>query len=127
MTGILDTHTFIWWDSDLPKLSPKAAAFIVDPANTIVLSVASVWEMVIKTQLGKLTLSKPLATIIAQQQANGILVLEATLAHILAIESLPLHHKDPFDRLLIAQANVENAVLVSGDPILSRYAVNLLW
>jgi PIN domain nuclease of toxin-antitoxin system len=127
MTGLLDTHSFIWWDSDPSKLSPQALAFIADPANTILLSVASVWEMVIKVQRGKLALSQPLAAAIVQHQASGIVVLAATLAHILAVESLPLHHKDPFDRLLIAQANAENAVLVSGDPILSRYAVNLLW
>jgi PIN domain nuclease of toxin-antitoxin system len=127
MKGLLDTHTFIWWDSDPSKLSAPALAFISDPANAVLLSVVSVWEIVIKLQLGKLTLARPLHTILADQQANGIHVLSVTLPHVLAVEGLPTPHKDPFDRLLVAQANVEGAVLVSADPIFAHYPVKALW
>jgi PIN domain nuclease of toxin-antitoxin system len=127
MRGLLDTHAFIWCDSQPSKLSPRAAAFIQDPANTVLLSVVSVWEMLIKLQLGKLTLTAPLATILAQQQANGIQILPATLDHVLAVENLPAVHKDPFDRLLVAQATVEGAVLLSADAVFAQYPVNLLW
>jgi PIN domain nuclease of toxin-antitoxin system len=126
MKGLLDTHTFIWWDSDPTRLSAKALAFIQDPANTILLSVVSVWEMLIKLQLGKLTLSTPLVTILAQQQANGIQILSATLDHVMGLESLPLHHKDPFDRLLIAQANVEGCTFLSADAVVAQYPVHVL-
>jgi PIN domain nuclease of toxin-antitoxin system len=80
-----------------------------------------------KSQLGKLPLRLPLSQIVAQQQANGLQVLDATLAHSLAVEGLPPFHKDPFDRLLVAQANVEGAELVTADPIFVHYPVNVLW
>jgi PIN domain nuclease of toxin-antitoxin system len=117
MKGILDTHTFIWWDSDPSKLSPAATAFLEDPSNEVLLSVVSIWEMIIKLQLGKLALRIPLRDILVQQQANGIQILPPTLDHALAVEGLPLIHKDPFDRLLIGQAKVEEAVLVTADPV----------
>src|SRR4051812_6947949 len=116
MKGLLDTHTFIWWDSEPTKLSAAALAFLQDPANIVLLSVVSAWEMLIKLQLGKLTLRLPLRTILAQQQANGIQVLPVVLDHVLALEGLPTPHKDPFDRLLVAQANAEAAALVTVDP-----------
>ena len=128
MKLLLDTHTFIWWDSEPAKLSPKVLASCQDRANVMLLSVASVWEMQIKLQLGKLKLGLPLTEIIkSQQQTNGVEVLPITLAHVLALENLPAYHKDPFDRLLIAQANVEDVHLVSDDPMLAKYAVKLLW
>jgi PIN domain nuclease of toxin-antitoxin system len=127
MKGLLDTHTFLWMDSDPTRLSSTAATFIRDPANVLLLSVVSVWEIVIKSQLGKLTLRMPLATILAQQQANGIQILPVTLDHVLAVESLPTPHKDPFDRLLVAQTNVEGAVLLTADAIFAQYPVRVLW
>jgi PIN domain nuclease of toxin-antitoxin system len=128
MKLLMDTHTFIWWDSDPSKLSPRAIALCQDRANTLLLSVASVWEMQIKIQLGKLKLDLPLAQIIeSQQQTNNIEVLPVALTHVLALESLPAHHKDPFDRLLIAQANVEDAGLLSSDPAFGKYPVRLFW
>ena len=127
MKGLLDTHTFIWWDSDPAKLSAPVLAFLKDPANTVMLSVVSVWEMLIKLQLGKLTLGAPLGTILGQQQANGIQILPITLPHVLALQGLPSPHKDPFDRLLVAQANVEGATLLSADPIFAHYPVTVLW
>ncbi len=127
MKGLVDTHAFIWWYSDPSRLSAAALAFFHDPSRIVLLSVVSVWEILIKFQLGKMTLKMPLRTILAQQQANGVQILPVTLDHVLAVECLPPVHKDPFDRLLIAQANVERAVLVSADAIFARYPVNVLW
>jgi PIN domain nuclease of toxin-antitoxin system len=128
MKVLLDTHAFIWWDSGPTKLSPQARAACEDRANVVLLSVASAWEMQIKLQLGKLDLRLPLAEVIAsQQQSNDIQVLPVALGHVLALQDLPAYHKDPFDRLLIAQANVEQAVLISHDPVFAHYAVKVLW
>ncbi|MCP4348410.1 MAG: type II toxin-antitoxin system VapC family toxin [Desulfobacterales bacterium] len=128
MKCLLDTHTFIWWDSDRQKLSKTVSDICRDQSNTLMLSVASVWEMQIKHQLGKLTLKLPLATIIQEQrETNMIEVVPIQLVHVLALESLPLHHRDPFDRLVIAQANVEGAIVLSCDPIFIRYPVNVTW
>lgn len=127
MKLLLDTHAFIWWDSDPTQLSAPALAALRDPANEVWLSVVSVWEMVIKVQLGKLSLRLPLAGIVTQQQANGLQILPATLAHALAVEGLPAIHKDPFDRMLIAQANAEGAELVSADQVVRQYSVRVLW
>lgn len=128
MKLLLDTHTFVWWDSEPAKLSPQVLALCQDRTNSLLLSVASIWEIQIKLQLGKLKLNMPLVEIIeSQQQRNSIEVLPVALAHVLALQNLPLHHKDPFDRLLIAQANVEGATLLCNDPVFTKYAVNVLW
>ncbi len=128
MKLLLDTHAFIWWDSDPARLSPQVLALCQDPTNTILLSVVSAWEMQVKLQLGKLTLALSLQTLIEnQQQQNHIELLPIQIEHILALDGMPPHHKDPFDRLLIAQANVEDAVLISHDAIFSHYDVNVQW
>lgn len=128
MKLLLDTHVFIWWDSDPARLSPRALALCQDPQNTLMLSVISIWEMVIKIQLGKLKLSLALPEVIeSQQRVNGVEVLPAVLSHVLTLEKLPAYHKDPFDRLLVAQAVVEDAVLVSADPNIARYPVQVVW
>jgi len=91
-------------------------------------SVASAWEMQIKLQLDRLKLTLSLAQMIEnQRQTNNIQVLFVTLRHVLALQSLPAHHKDPFDRLLVAQANAEDAVLLSSDQVFAKYPVKLLW
>ena len=88
----------------------------------------SVWEIQIKSQLGKLKLNLPLSEIIqSQRQMNNVQILTVELDHVLELQNLPYHHKDPFDRLLIAQANVEDVLLVSGDSIFSEYPINLIW
>lgn len=128
MKLLLDTHVFIWWDSEPSKLSARVLALCQDRNHTLLLSVASVWEMQIKAQLGKLHLTIPLATLVtAQQQANGIQILPVVLEHVLALADLPGYHKDPFDRLLIAQANLESATLLSHDAVFEQYAVTRLW
>lgn len=124
MKLLLDTHTFIWWDSDPVRLTPNVLKMCQDPENLLLLSVASVWEMQIKQQVGKLRLNLSLSElIIGQQQTNNIKVLSVWIEHVLELDNLPLYHKDPFDRLLIAQAHTENAVLLSKDSIFSKYPI----
>jgi PIN domain nuclease of toxin-antitoxin system len=128
MKVLLDTHAFIWWYNEPAKLSLSASALFQNPAATLLLSVASVWEMQIKLQLGKLNFRVPLGDIIdAQLRTNAISVLPIALEHVLALQSLPPAHKDPFDRILVAQASVEGASLLSSDPIFSKYPVKILW
>ncbi len=128
MKLLLDTHTFIWWFDEPEKLTAKALALLADRNHSLILSIASAWEMQIKIQLGKLKFAVPLRELIeTQEQTNGLKMLPVGLEHVLALDALPPHHKDPFDRLLIAQANVEDASLVSGDPVFSSYPVKLLW
>ena len=111
-------HVYLW-DSEPVRLSPQALALCQDRQNVLLLSVVSIWEMQIKLRLGKLRLALPLKEIIeTQQQTNSIEILPVTLARVLALENLPAYHKDPFDRLLVAQAMVEGAVLVVETPIL---------
>ena len=125
---LLDTHTFIWWDSNPTKLSAAALGLCSDPSNEVILSVASLWEMQIKRQLGKLELRLPLVEIMThQRETNGLVTLPVLDTHVLALEGLASHHSDPFDRLLVAQAMVEGATLVSVDPALSRYPVEVRW
>jgi PIN domain nuclease of toxin-antitoxin system len=127
MRLLLDTHVFIWWADDPEKLSPAALAALEDEANELLLSVASVWEMQIKIQLGKLKLSLPLKDLINnQQETNNLTVSPVTLPQVLALEALPFHHKDPFDRLLIAQGIEEGLTLVTADSQFSAYSVKLL-
>ncbi len=127
MKLLLDTHTFLWWDSEPEKLSQRALELCQNPENILILSVASIWEMQIKIQLGKLKIKMPLSELIRQQQENGIGILPVEASHIFAVENLPNHHKDPFDRLLVAQAIVEDAVLVSADPLITQYPVRVDW
>lgn len=127
MKLLLDTHIFIWWADHPEKLSPAALSALEDEANELLLSVASVWEMQIKIQLGKLKLSLPLKELVkTQQQTNDITISPVELTHVLALDALPFHHKDPFDRLLIAQSNEEDLTLVTADSQFSAYSVKLL-
>lgn len=128
MKLLLDTHVFIWWDSEPARLSKKVLSLCSDPGNTLLLSVVSAWEMQIKMQLGKIKLDFPLQDIINEQrQDNGLQIVPVELEHVLALQSLPAHHKDPFDRLLIAQARTENAALVSKDKAFLNYQIDLVW
>ena len=128
MKLLLDTHAFIWWDSQSSWLSAQACGACADPGNELLLSVASVWEMQIKIQLGKLQLRAPLTTIVEEQvRTNRIRVLQISIDHVLAVGRLPALHRDPFDRLLIAQGIEEGASLISNDPIIAQYPVKVLW
>jgi PIN domain nuclease of toxin-antitoxin system len=127
MKYLLDTHILIWLDSDQEKLSSKVAQLCTDRSNRLLVSVATVWEMQIKILIGKLTLPDTLANTISGQVTNGIQLLPINLPHILELAHLPDHHKDPFDRLLIAQARTGQATLISNDPQIAKYPVNVVW
>ena len=128
MRYLLDTHIFKWLDSEPDKLSPKVASLCTDQANQLALSLASIWELQIKFQIGKLKLNKPLITIIQEQQRlNQIELLPVTFQHILYLDNLPLNHRDPFDRILIAQAISEGLTLITHDSVFSQYPVQIEW
>lgn len=128
MKLLLDTHAFIWWYNEPDQLPQQVLAACQDTSNTLMLSVASVWEMQIKSQLGKLRLSAPLTDIIHhQQEQNRLQILPVTLPVVFALADLPIHHRDPFDRLLIAQAKVDQLLLVSNDSQFHHYSVSLFW
>ena len=127
MKLLLDTHAFIWWDSEQTRLSGKALAVCLDPANSLHLSLASLWELQIKMQLGKLTLRFSLENILDDQRRNGLSIEEIRIEDILGLSHLPTFHRDPFDRLLIAQAQCNAFHLVSHDTQIARYDVAILW
>jgi PIN domain nuclease of toxin-antitoxin system len=128
MRLLLDTHTFLWLDHASTNLPQKVKDLCRDPSNELLLSLASVWEMQIKVQLGKLKIQTSLEKMVAEQQSqNGLILLPITPAHIFELRHLPPHHRDPFDRLLIAQARLEGASLLSKDDIFVNYPVTLLW
>ena len=129
MNGLLlDTHTFLWWDSRPEKLSARVLALCQDPSVILYLSLVSLWEIQIKSSLGKLPLALPLQEIVRDQQAQrNLRLLPITPAHIFALESLPRHHNDPFDRLLIAQAISEGLPLASVDSQFSPYSASVVW
>ena len=127
MNLLLDSHTFVWWRDEPSNLSRAAYNEISNPNNRVFLSVASVWELQIKIALNKFTIKGTLISAVRdEQQNNDFRILPVELSHALYLENLPLHHKDPFDRLLISQANVENMILVSADSNFAKYQVNLL-
>ena len=128
MKLLLDTHTFLWMDSQPDKLPLLVQEICRDPKNVILLSFVIVWEIQIKWQIGKLQLNQSLKQKIrSQQNSNQLQLLPITLEHIFALNDLPLHHRDPFDRLLIAQARVEGATLLSKDGAFEDYEVPLIW
>lgn len=125
---LLDTHAFIWWASEPEKLSKKALALCENPNNTIILSVASVWEMQIKMQLGRLKLEAELTDLIdLQRKINDLQILPIELEHTLELRNLDDHHKDPFDRLLIAQSKLEDLIIVSKDANIKKYSIRVIW
>jgi PIN domain nuclease of toxin-antitoxin system len=127
MKALLDTHTFLWAISDDGRLSRRAQHTFTGP-NDLWLSVASIWEILIKAKAGKLRLPEPLGPyLIKKLGENRIEVLPIKLDHVLRIETLVVHHRDPFDRILIAQSIEEKLPLVTADPIFERYPVDLIW
>lgn len=126
--ALLDTHTFIWWATDDPSLTTVARSAISDRANEIFLSSVTPWEMAIKIAIGKLRLTVPLNSfVLSQVSLYQFKPLHVTYDHTYLLEGLPQHHKDPFDRLLIAQAMVENLVLLTCDVKFTPYGVRTLW
>ncbi len=128
MRGLIDTHTFLWWNDNHPNLSLPARQTIQDPANTIYLSVVSVWEIIIKAQTGKLVFNLPPEAYIRKHvQANNFALLPILFEHALEVYNLPPIHRDPFDRILIAQSRSENMPIVTMDALIQQYAVQTIW
>lgn len=128
MRLLLDTHVFLWWTDNNPSLSIRAKEAISDENNDCLLSIASCWEMAIKVSLGKLTLSQSVNKFVVEQlAANGFELLAIDFSHVAAVETLPFHHRDPFDRLLISQALTDDLVLVTADSLIPKYSVSVLW
>lgn len=125
---LLDTHAFLWFVAGDERLSEHARSLIVDPATTRLLSVGSLWEMAIKSSLGRLTLALSFDEIVEQQvKGNAMEVLPIRPPHFDALRTLPFHHKDPFDRLLIAQAIAEDVPILSRDGHFHAYDVDVAW
>lgn len=127
MKLLLDTHAFLWWDTAPERLGQKARAACMDPANSLHLSHASVWEMQIKSQLGKLELRLPISELLRDNQTrNGLLLEPIELVDILHLQKLSMFHRDPFDRMLVAQAMGRGYQLVTHDALLPPYGVPIL-
>ena len=129
MKLLLDTQCWLWWFAQPERLSEEAIAHIADETNELWFSVASVWEMGIKVAIGKLPLPEPIDSYISTRMVQlGTRTLEITATHALRAAALPLHHRDPLDRMLIAQAQLENMTLVSADLMFRQYSdISLLW
>jgi len=125
---LLDTHAFLWWVSEDAKLSKAAREAIGDGANECHFSMASAWELAIKVSLGKLTVNGRLDRFLPEQlAANAFDTLHVEVDHVARVSALPFHHRDPFDRLLAAQALSEDLAIVSADPVFRRYGVRRVW
>ena len=128
MRYLLDTHSLIWFIGGDPQLSSQARSLIGDERNELLVSIASLWEIAIKTSFGKLTLSAPFDELIpAQLKLNGIDLLNIKVDHLSTLTTLPFHHRDPFDRLIIAQAIVEKLPVISLDGAFDAYGVTRHW
>lgn len=128
MRALLDTHTFLWWNLNDPALSDAARAFIGDGRNEIYLSAASTWEIAIKTAKGRLLLpDKPDKYIADRMQLHRFSALPIAISHTLHIYDLPPIHADPFDRLLIAQSQLEGIPILTADADIKRYQVEVIW
>jgi PIN domain nuclease of toxin-antitoxin system len=127
MKALLDTHTFLWAISGNEKLSRRAGEVFAGPSD-LWLSVASIWEILIKVQIGKMPLPQPAGAYLVKKLAeNRIEMLPVKLDHVLKIEALPMHHRDPVDRILIAQSLEENLPLVTSDSVFNRYDLEVIW
>lgn len=128
MKLLLDTCSFLWFISEAPELSAKARAAILDPANSVYLSAVSGWEIGRKYARGELELPRRPESLIPEiRTESGILSLPLSEEEAISAEKLPLFHKDPFDRMIIAQALVQGMVVVTPDPAFDRYPVRLIW
>lgn len=128
MKLLLDTHAFLWWNEANPRLSRRAHRLISDPDNRLYLSVVSAWEIVLKAAIGKLKLPSSAAVYIPARLAHyGIEALPLALNHVFAADNLPMHHCDPFDRMLVAQAQVERLPILTHDPQIRRYSTETVW
>jgi len=128
LRALLDTHVFLWWMAQDPRLSEVAVEAVSDGNNELLFSAASGWEMAIKAGLGKLRMPGDLgAYLSAQLSENAVGVLPVSLRHATGVARLPGHHRDPFDRLLISQALAEDLPIVTADPLITEYPVETVW
>lgn len=129
MKALLDTHAFLWWISDHPSLSEPARKVISDTENDIYLSAVSIWEISIKARAGRLNIFSGDLDQFVEEQAgkNSLMPLPVTLAHTARIYTLPNHHRDPFDQMLVAQSQVEEIPLVSADRMIRSYDIDVVW
>jgi PIN domain nuclease of toxin-antitoxin system len=124
---LLDTHALIWWLEGGAKLSPAARLAIANPEGTVLVSAASAWEIAIKQQAGKFRVPDLVKDFQGRLQKEGFVELPISIEHVVKAGVLPGSHKDPFDRVLIAQSQVENAVMVTRDSLFRKYAVQCIW
>lgn len=128
MKLLLDTSAFLFWVDASSRLSKRARRAIEDPANACFVSLASAWELAIKVSIGKLSLAKPVGRFFVEHvSANAFDAIAIELEHVAAFETMPRHHGDPFDRLLVAQALAETLVIVSPDAVFAKYGVRRIW
>ncbi|HON91720.1 MAG TPA: type II toxin-antitoxin system VapC family toxin [Sedimentisphaerales bacterium] len=128
MNLLLDTHAFLWFIDGSAKLSQRARELIEDQGNAKLVSVASLWEMGLKMSLGRLELAQPFGDLIPRQmELNGFGLLPVRISHIARIISLPFQHRDPFDRMIVAQCVAEGLSVVSLDSVFDKYSVQRLW
>lgn len=128
MSPLIDTHAFLWFMEGNTKLSERARLAIENAQGQQFLSVASAWEMAIKTSLGKLTLAEPLGELLPKLLADsGIMLLPVELSDVARVATLPFHHRDPFDRLLAAQVLERGLTLISADAAFDSYGVTRIW
>jgi len=128
MRCLLDTQTFLWLAAGDERLGSRCVQAYLDTQNDSFLSIASVWEMAIKLSVGRLTLGRPLRQLVeTARKGQGIRLLPIELEHALHVAQLPFHHRDPFDRLIVAQALVEGMTILSRDESLDRYGVQRVW
>jgi PIN domain nuclease of toxin-antitoxin system len=126
MNLLLDTHALIWWLQDSDKLGRRARNAILRPGAAVFISSASIWEISIKSALGRLKLKESLGKYIPDLVASGFHHLPITFEHALAVRDLPPHHSDPFDRMLVAQAQCEDLTLITADPAITPYGVRTI-
>lgn len=124
MRLLLDTNAFLWWRDASPRLSSRARDHIRDPANHIIVSIASLWEIAIKRSLGKLRFPENFEEVMAEEDFE---LLAVSYTHLRALERLPHHHGDPFDRVFIAQSLSEGVPIVTSDRTFGRYDVQTIW
>ncbi|MBM3152940.1 MAG: type II toxin-antitoxin system VapC family toxin [Chloroflexi bacterium] len=128
MKALLDTHAFLWWNTEDSQLSARAMKFIADGKNEILLSAASAWEIAIKAAKGRLALpEEPALYVVSRMNLNRFQPLPMEVSHALKVHDLPQHHADPFDRLLVAQAQLESLPLITKDEEIQKYDVETIW
>ena len=127
MRLLLDTHAFLWFASGDRRLSRRARAAMETEGAELYISAASVWEMAIKASLGRLTLPAPVDSYMTEKIAEGYRMTAVTGAQAAAVQQMPFHHRDPFDRLLVAQARAEGYPIVTRDRVFRKYGIDVIW